>query len=47
MPALFALGLHQALIAVQASLLPSERLLAFLDDIFVVCSPERVSDVYA
>ena len=47
MLALFALGLHQALLAVQANLLPSERLLAFLDDIYVVCSPERVSDVYA
>ena len=47
MPALFALGLHQALLAVQANLLPSERLLAFLDDIYVVCSPERVSDVHA
>ena len=46
MPALFALGLHQALLAVQANLLPSERLLAFVDDIYVVCSPERVSDVY-
>ena len=47
MPALFALGLHQALVAVQAGLLPSERLLAFLDDIFVVCAPERVADIHA
>ena len=46
MPALFALGLHQALVAVQAGLLPSERLFAFLDDIYVVCSPDRVADVY-
>ena len=44
MPALFALGLHQALVAVQA---PSERLFAFLDDIYVVCSPDRVADVHA
>ena len=27
--------------------MPSEHLLAFLDEIYVVCSPERVSDVYA
>ena len=47
MPALFALGLHVALVAVQAGLLPSERLFAFLDDIFVVCSPDRVADVHA
>ena len=47
MPALFALGLHQALVAVQAGLLPSERLFAFLDDIYVVCSPDRVADVHA
>ena len=46
MPALFALGLHQALVAVQAGLLPSERLLAFLDDIHVVCAPERVADIH-
>ena len=46
-PALFALGLHQALVAVQAGLLPSERLFAFLDDIYVVCSLDRVADVHA
>ena len=28
-------------------MLPSERLFAFLDDIYVVCSPDRVVDVYA
>ena len=33
--------------APRANLLPSERLLAFLDDIFVVKSSERVSDVHA
>ena len=35
--------LMPALVAVQAGLLPSERLLAFLDDIYVVCAPERVA----
>ena len=46
-PALFALGLHQVLVAVQAGLLPSERLFAFLDDSNVVCRPDRVADVHA
>ena len=27
--------------------MPTERLLAFLNDIYVVCSPERVADIYA
>ena len=44
---LFALGLHKALVAFQAGLFPSERLLAFLDDIHVVCAPERVADSHA
>ena len=47
MPALFSLGQHDALEAVKAELLPTERLCAFLDDIYIVCRPERVSAVYA
>ena len=46
MPLLFSLGQHQALEAVQRQLLPDERLLAFLDDICTVTSPERVGPVY-
>ena len=46
MPALFALGQHQALVAVHDQLTPQERLFAFHDDIFAVCSPERVSDIH-
>ena len=38
MPALFSLGRHPALTAVQERLYVGERLLAFLDDIYVVCS---------
>ena len=41
MPALFSLGQHGALEAIQARLRPSERLMAFLDDIWCVSSPER------
>ena len=37
MPMLFALGQHRALEAVQRS--------AFLDDVYVVCTPDRVADV--
>ena len=40
-PALFSLGQHGALEAIQARLRPSERLMAFLDDIWCVSSPER------
>ena len=39
-PALFALGQHDALCAVQESLHPSEILRAFLDDLHVVSVPE-------
>ena len=35
MPALFALGQHDALVAIQARLSSEERLSAFLDDIYV------------
>ena len=46
MSALFALGQHQALVAVHDQLAPHERLFAFIDDIYVVCSPDRVSDIH-
>ena len=45
MPALYALGQHRALVAVSDQLLPTERLLAFLDDLFVLCNPHRVANV--
>ena len=43
MPAFFSLGQHGALEAIQARLRPSERLMAFLDDIWCVSSPERTA----
>ena len=43
MPALFALSHHEALQAVSRGLLPSEKLFAFLDDIFIVAAPERLA----
>ena len=46
MPLLYSLGQHAALKAVQEGL-QGERLFAFLDDIYVVTSPERVGEVYA
>ena len=45
MPALFALGQHQALIAIQESLRPTEKIMAFHDDVHVLTSPERVGPV--
>ena len=41
--ALFFLGQDGALEAIQARLRPSERLMAFLDDIWCVSSPERTA----
>ena len=46
MPALFALGQHDALVTLQLRLGPLERLFAFLDDIHVVCSPDRVLRIF-
>ena len=42
-PALFALGQHEALQAISRGLLPSEKLFAFLDNIFIGVAPERLA----
>ena len=47
MPALFALGQHRALVAVRERLRPDEHLLAFLDDVYIVCRPDRVVHIHA
>ena len=47
MPLLFSLGQHGALESVQRSLRDSERMLAYLDDIYIVTSPDRVGVVIA
>ena len=41
MPMLFSLGQHAALVAISERLEDGERLLAFLDDLYVVSTPER------
>ena len=46
MPLLFALGLHRALRAVRERLEQSEMVFAFLDDVYVICSPRRVLQVH-
>ena len=46
MPLLFCVGQHSALQEVQHSLRPSERLFAFLDDLYVVSEPDRVGEIY-
>ena len=46
MPMLLSLGLHEALVAVARQLTADEELFAFLDDIYVICSPERVGDIH-
>ena len=45
MPVLFALGQHPAFVTLQTQFQDDERLFAFLDDLYVVCSPDRVSAV--
>ena len=45
MPMLYALGQHQALLAVQSQLLPNERLMAFHDDVHAVSVPERTCNI--
>ena len=42
MPALFALAMHQALVALQPELRREERSLAFLDDLYVTAQPDRI-----
>ena len=46
MPALFSLGQRAALQAIQRRLNPTELLLAYLDDVYAVVSPDRVREVY-
>ena len=46
MPLLLSLAIHNALVEVQANLRDDEHLFAFLDDVYVLTSPERVRDVF-
>ena len=46
MPLLFALGLHPALRAAQRRTQNEGRVFAYLDDVNVICRPERVLEVY-
>ena len=46
MPALFSLGQHSALEAIQARLRLDERLMAFLDDIYAKSNPNRSVTVF-
>ena len=46
MPMLYALGQHPALCAIQSKLHGGEHLLAFLDDVHAVSSPECTCDIH-
>ena len=46
MPLLFCLGQHRALEAAQRQLHDGERLLAYLDDIYLATPPDRVGPAY-
>ena len=43
---LFALGQHKSLVEAQARLSGNERLLAFLDNIYIANMPDRVSEAH-
>jgi len=45
-PALYALGQHHALAQAATHLRDGELLAAYLDDIYIVCPPERAADLY-
>ena len=47
MPLLFALGQHSALVAAAERLRDGERLMAFLDDTYIVCAPDRVGRAFS
>ena len=46
MPALFSLGLAQALREAQACLRPDELVVAFLDDLYIITAPDRAKAAY-
>lgn len=46
MPALFALAQHDALVQADANLLSSERILRFLDDLYVITSKARAREAF-
>ena len=46
MPLLFALAVHDALAEVASQMEPDELLCAFLDDVYAVCEPGRVRQVF-
>jgi len=46
MPALFSLGMADALREAQAQLLPDELVIAYLDDVYIVSAPERARAAY-
>ena len=46
MPGLYSLGQHEALQEIQHRLHPDDVVVAFLDDIFIITSPDRARAAY-
>ena len=46
MPLLFSLAIHNALDEAKQEMLDGEELFAFLDDVYIVSSPERTRLLY-
>eukprot|EP00969_Alexandrium_andersonii_P279938 12374886-Alexandrium_andersonii.AAC.1 len=47
MAGLHALGQHPALVEASASLREDELLFAFLGDVYALCKPDRVAEMFA
>ena len=46
MPALFSLAQHPALEEVQGQLRDGEAIFAYLDDTYIIATPERINELY-
>ena len=46
MPLLFSLAMHPSLVSTGDLLREGEKLFAFLDDVYLICKPERVLEVF-
>ena len=46
MPALYALAQHDALVAANGNMLPTEHIFSFLDDLYVVTCRTRARDAF-
>ena len=46
MPLLFSLAMHPSLVSTGDLLREGEKFFAFLDDVYLICKPERVLEIF-